>query len=57
VDHNMAPKPWISFPNIKAMVLGIGWNFSEILSDMCTHNFEAWKFQNGCRCHKKTWTI
>jgi hypothetical protein len=24
-----------------AMVLGIGWNFPEILSDMCTHHFEA----------------
>ena len=36
-----------------AMVLGIGWNFPEILSDMCTHNFDAYKFQNGRRCHKK----
>ena len=36
-----------------AMVLGIGWNFPEILSDMCTRNFEAYKFQNGRRCHKK----
>jgi hypothetical protein len=36
VDHNMAPKPWRF-----AMVLGIGWNFPEILSDMCTHNLEA----------------
>jgi hypothetical protein len=25
----------------KFKVLGIGWNFPEILSDMCTHNFEA----------------
>jgi hypothetical protein len=24
----------------KFKVLGIGWNFPEILSDMCTHNFE-----------------
>ena len=23
----------------KFRVLGIGWNFPEILSDMCTHNF------------------
>ena len=22
-------------------LLGIGWNFPEILSDICTHNFEA----------------
>jgi hypothetical protein len=25
----------------KIEVLRIGWNFPEILSDMCTHNFEA----------------
>ena len=25
----------------KFKVLGIGWNFPEIFSDMCTHNFEA----------------
>ena len=25
----------------KFKVLGIGWNFPEILSDTCTHNFEA----------------
>ena len=25
----------------KFKVLGIGWHFPEILSDMCTHNFEA----------------
>jgi hypothetical protein len=37
----------------KFKVLGIGWIFPEILSDMCTHNFEASKFQNGRRCHKK----
>jgi hypothetical protein len=24
-----------------AMVLEIGWNFPEILFDMCTHNFDA----------------
>jgi hypothetical protein len=30
----------------KFKVLGIGWNFLEIVSDMCTHNFEAKKFQN-----------
>ena len=37
----------------KFKVLGIGWNFPEIFSDMCTHNFEAYKFQNGRRCQKK----
>ena len=36
----------------KFKVLGIGWNFPEIFSDMCTHNFEAYKFQNGRRCQK-----
>jgi hypothetical protein len=25
----------------------------EFFSDMCVHNFEAWKFQNGHHCHKK----
>jgi hypothetical protein len=32
-------------------VLGIGWNLIEMLYGMCINGFEAWKFQNACRCH------
>jgi hypothetical protein len=32
-------------------VFGIGWNLIEMLYGMCINGFEAWKFQNACRCH------
>jgi hypothetical protein len=35
----------------KFKVLGIGWNLIEMLYGMCINGFEAWKFQNACRCH------
>ena len=35
----------------KFKVLGIGWNLIEMVYGMCINGFEAWKFQNACRCH------
>jgi hypothetical protein len=35
----------------KFKVLGIEWNLIEMLFGMCINGFEAWKFQNACRCH------
>jgi hypothetical protein len=35
----------------KFKVLGIGWSLIEMLYGMCINGFEAWKFQNACRCH------
>jgi hypothetical protein len=27
------------------------WHLIEMLYGMCINGFEAWKFQNACRCH------